>query len=66
VSATVILTEVVAAGTVNLYHTSRRFPQLPTPLPFVVAELYKEPAVGEQDGFTDKVIALEQASLAGA
>lgn len=65
VRETLILTEVESAGTVNRYQTSRRVPQLPDPLPAVVAELYNVPVVGEQDGFTANVTALEQASFAG-
>lgn len=65
VRETVILTAVVAAGTVNLYHTSRRLPQFPVPLPFVTAALYKVPVVGEQEGFTVNVTALVQPSLEG-
>jgi hypothetical protein len=47
VSATVIVTVVALAGTVNLYQASALIPQLPVPVTLLVLALFKVPAVGE-------------------
>jgi hypothetical protein len=65
VSVTVIFTDVVAAGTTNLYHTSGLVPQFPPPDVVVEVELYSVPAIGEQSGLTVRVVALLQRSFAG-
>ena len=65
VSVTAILTELERVGTVNLYHTSRREPQLSVPITDAVVEAYKVPAVGEQVGPTGNAIAELHALLTG-
>jgi hypothetical protein len=65
VSVTEILTELEAAGTVNLYHTSRRELQPSGPSTFAAVDAYKVPAVGENTVPTGRVVAPLHASFTG-